>query len=149
MRYPTLDEWIQDLRSNPEKQSRNYLSSDLGDCCLGRLCLLAEIPFGQAKSVDQGGDRTTKLFNFSEWFPRAQLAEMYPPHQFLRYYGMNEFGYPLCEGTTSAHVGSLSWMNDTGYSFEQIADKLQEWKDAGLIHDPDPSFPNEKLVHVG
>lgn len=124
MRFPSIDEWVAELRNPDVKQGRKVLRNSEGEeCCLGVHCRLAELPFTEQRNF------IIFLFDDSQYCT-------YPPHELMEEYGMNRYGLPLVLGDQYSFEGSLSELNDLGSSFHKIAEVLIRWKEEGLIHDP-------------
>lgn len=113
MNQAIKERWIESLRSGEYEQTQGRLRDETGYCCLGVLCDL----YAQEKNI--------------EWNDQEELG--------MRYYTINheisllpedvmkwaelDMPNPACiKGNT---VICLSYQNDTGFTFEQIAQTIE------------------------
>lgn len=101
--------WVADLRAHPELQGTGELNPEgTHYCCLGRLCVLAE----QAGIVKRIPTAKYSSFN-NQWGPpadsRSHLAA----------------AVQQWAGITPTQEHNLSVMNDSGYTFTEIADSIE------------------------
>ena len=90
------EKWVSALRSGEYKQSKSYLKSDFGYCCLGVGCKLK-------------GHEDFELFG--KPYPSVKmLSEVF---QYSEHYQLNMYAY-------------LASLNDSGKSFEEIADWIEK-----------------------
>lgn len=123
MRLITIEEWVEALRSGKFKQARMRLkSAEVSDsyCCLGVHAELCEVP---SKKYDE----FTQMIYYQ--FPEGEDSGINP---LMKHYGMTEKGLPFKDMDNY----SLTAFNDTGSSFNDIADTLESWLEQGLIHNP-------------
>ena len=102
--------WVDALRSGDYKQGQNYLRTDNGFCCLGVLCDL----YGKENNVEWNLVNNGQNYEFEEF-------ESYLPPFVVEWAGVEEDA-PRING----EIGTLSELNDTGSTFEQIADLIEE-----------------------
>ena len=110
MKADIAKKWSDALRSGKYKQSRGALHNNEGFCCLGVLCELA-IANGVALDVSPGTPKLPITKYNETWYvlPRAvqEWSGACTPGAVL----------DLSDGTMT-----LATYNDTGHTFEQIAD---------------------------
>ena len=104
--------WVDALRSGDYQQGRNYLRTDNGFCCLGVLCDL----YGKENNVEwnlavaEDGDRD--YYEFQDKTGRIPLSV-------VEWAGVEDCNPYICGR-------SLAERNDTGSTFNEIADLIQE-----------------------
>lgn len=109
-----LRELVSALRSRRYKQTKGYLKTDYGYCCLGIACEISNISDWKT-IIDTTGEATRRKFCY-------ERNDKYLPTSVMEYYG---FGGHL---TISDRVGTwqyLAKLNDDGVSFEHIADIIE------------------------
>lgn len=108
--------WIADLRSGRYEQGTGFLKRDGKYCCLGRLCDISQL--GSFKNGANGG---LSIFN-------SNNGEMYShvlPETVMKWASMKSN-----IGVLSNDAETLSKYNDSGKSFLEIADLIeQNWKE--------------------
>ena len=102
--------WVSALRSGDYQQGRNYLRTDNGFCCLGVLCDL----YGKENNVEWNFVNNGHNYEFEEF-------ESYLPSSVRKWAGVEGYNFLVNNGTET-----LSELNDTGSTFEQIADFIEE-----------------------
>jgi hypothetical protein len=112
---PGRNEWVADLRANPDKQGAGLLGEPQGpNCCLGRLSLL------QGRLTRDGFDSDSGFW--------AGLSENNPAFVMLSALG----DFP--NGVAVNGLYCLAFCNDTGLTFAQIADIIEAlWSDGGPL----------------
>ena len=117
-----LLKWAQALRSGTYKQTTGRLRSQEGFCCLGVACdLYAEegnvrwaVPLRSIRPLRFGfGSR----FNF----PPAYVAE---------WYGLEDAGTDSIDTADQGFQYDLARLNDSGATFEQIAEKIEKYAES-------------------
>ena len=112
MNQQVKEKWLSALRSGDYKQTRQYLHKEDGFCCLGVLCDL----YGKEHNVewnlvkDEDEDRTHYMF-------QDHPASL--PFPVIEGAGVGSHN-PSIPGT------SLVGLNDSGSTFNEIADFIQE-----------------------
>lgn len=106
--------WTQALRSKYYKQGRGNLKNSKNElCCLGVLATIQGVP---SKLVN---DTNYYEFDFNpvedREFPHKYLCSAFPTYEWMRAFGLE----PII-------ASKLAQMNDSGASFEEIADKIEE-----------------------
>lgn len=97
------DRWTAALRSGDHQQGRGHLRPTLGTfCCLGVACDLYD-------PLRWNYERGTDSWNYTQ-------HESELPHDVREAYGL-----------TAVQEDELIQLNDGGYSFAEIADKIQTW----------------------
>ena len=109
MKRELFNNWIESLRSGKYKQGVLYLKRDNKYCCLGVLCEIAGLQY----------DEINKMFVYN-----GDKNPSYLPESFAIEIGMNYRGININNIFSSDK--SLSCMDDTGKTFEQIADILEQ-----------------------
>ena len=114
--------WIEDLKTTTEPQTRVYLFRKIarspedkrGFCCLGRICVLENVPDSQVK------DQVAK-FNGSSTLLPPDLVAKYKLRS-----GLGGFKHSV-EGNNDQRYVDLADMNDSGkYTFKQIAEYIEQ-----------------------
>lgn len=105
------DLWVQALRSGEYRQTKNYLSTDDGYCCLGVLCEVAiadglEIDCQDYGTVFYDGEDAILPQSVQEW---ADLGQANPSIDW-----------------EADDVCSLAELNDHGGTFDEIALVIEE-----------------------
>jgi hypothetical protein len=95
--------WVEALRSGKYKQGKGALEKYNCNCCLGVLARVENVPV-----LDE--DHQEKHFVFTEDEKNGQI--MYPPQNWC--------------GLDDATIYALADLNDSGYTFDQIAKLIEE-----------------------
>lgn len=117
--------WVKTLRSGEYKQGRNRLKSqsDYDDtvrhCCLGVLC---EIAIKNGVNIPTSSWRNTDTL--TEWIFGADERAEFPPDEIVKWAGL-ECDNPMVKDQYDTST-TLSDLNDTGHSFSEIADIIEE-----------------------
>ena len=108
MNHQVKQKWVSALRSGDYQQTQNYLHKEDGFCCLGVLCDL----YGKEHNVE---------WNFVEDlnFYRFQDHPTSLPFPVIEWAGVGSSN-PSIPGT------SLVGLNDSGSTFNEIADFIEE-----------------------
>lgn len=101
--------WVEKLLGGEYKQGKGYLQNDGKFCCLGVLCELAV----KAKVI-----RAPRLMEDSKVFDygKEENTHMILPFKVRDWAGLTDQNGSYC------FAQCLSYKNDDGYSFEQIAE---------------------------
>lgn len=119
-------EWVAALRSGKYVQASGSLRKDDGYCCLGVACDLSGQGEWQKEPWSSGS--TYKAWHFDH-------ESTMLPDAVMDWLGMrDERGSYTKNGETVAH-SSLSMANDTGYTFEQIADLIEAHADELFVNE--------------
>jgi hypothetical protein len=102
--------WVDALRSGEYQQTRNYLRTDNGFCCLGVLCDL----YGKENNVEWDLVNDGGNYEFQD-------EESHLPSSVRKWAGIADGG-PLGNG----QIGTLVTLNDSGTIFNEIADLIEE-----------------------
>ncbi len=120
MKKEIAEKWVADLRTNPP-QCKSVLYNGRGYCCLGRLCVILGVEFKNQYEINvsyplyqylpyRDGNRINTDYSADAVLPEEiqDLAGMHSANGFM-------------------HSGNaLSDLNDSGKSFSQIADIIEE-----------------------
>ena len=111
---PIQKRWIEELRSGRFKQGKKKLCRDPGNgdlryCCLGVLCYAISGSPSESEDGDGGVDYL--------WCGKADVL----PESI-----MVEAGLHGDQGDTNDRHRSLAEKNDSGWTFQEIADELEE-----------------------
>lgn len=122
MKMVTKADWIAALRSGKYKQSQSYLYSAQGQCCLGVLCDIAEVPY-----IDDNGGPRTYLFKVpSRYDSTNENGSMIPKRVNLT----SDLDLDLEVRHKKAGIENLRYalaaMNDDGKTFNEIADYIEK-----------------------
>jgi hypothetical protein len=102
--------WVSALRSGDYKQGQNFLRTDNGFCCLGVLCDL----YIKENNVEW------ELVNNGNYYEfQYKVAAL--PLSVIEWSGVEGYN-PL----VNDEIGTLSELNDSGSTFEQIADVIED-----------------------
>lgn len=115
MKQEIKSKWLKALRSGKYKQGKNALATvnRLGNvkyCCLGVLCDL----YLKEKKEKWGSGLEEQLLNIGK-----ETALL--PSKVMKWAGLKDYNPRIKDGYTT-----LSGMNDSGYSFKQIAEEIDE-----------------------
>jgi hypothetical protein len=113
--------WIAALRSGDYKQGRSRLATvDGGYCCLGVLCEVLELP---KKRVEGGyefaGLSCVLSYSITEPLGIDSIGSFEPDEGDERAMGVRTG--EVCQ------AASLAMLNDSGYSFAEIADMIEKY----------------------
>lgn len=134
-----LNKWFDDLLSGKFVQGRTALKVDNNNiceyCCLGVACEINQIPNVFYRDVSDSDDYSTNLFsyNFSDTIEDGQeKMTSYPDiNWFVKKYGFRyDVEFSQCPVTDQYDNISfvdltVAQMNDRGYTFKQIVDKIR------------------------
>lgn len=121
-------EWVEALRSGEYEQTRNWLRTTDGHCCLGVACDLAVahavIPAPKLEDghhYEYGSSAGALPDNVREWLAVSDSTVEID-------FGQGEFINPTRYPTRHTNLKgvTLAGLNDTGLTFDQIADVI-EW----------------------
>lgn len=107
MKADLKQSWLVALRSGRYEQGRSYLRSEDRFCCLGVLCDLVN-PEAWQPSITYGS-------KIHDWVTNGSLHSSFPGRALLDDIGLD------CDLACKL----ASW-NDTGSSFEEIANKIEQ-----------------------
>ena len=138
-RQSILKRWIEALRSGKYKQGRQRLKrKDYQDdcyCCLGVLVEVAGGKFAEFPT-DPDDDFAPYHGKYKEEVCSAAL-----PMKLAMELGMDAFGDPVrVPGDLTWHKRSLSFRNDNGATFNDIADTLETEPHLYFKEFPDPNL---------
>lgn len=110
MNQQVKQKWVSALRSGDYQQTKNYLHTDNGFCCLGVLCDL----YGKEHNVewDLVEDEDHNYYRFQD-------GEASLPLSVIEWAGVEDTN-PSIPGK------SLAELNDNGSTFNEIADLIEE-----------------------
>lgn len=101
--------WVEGLRSGRFKQITGALENDGRNCCLGVACRLY---------MEDGGE--LEVFMSNNEIVSFDRERGYLPTKVMDWLGLHER-----DGTLRNEYISLSRMNDSGHSFEEIANVIE------------------------
>lgn len=108
--------WVQDLRYNPDKQTKHRLyDGGNGYCCLGRLCLLAGKSF-EPKYASPG----------NKFVVSGTEEAVTLPIEVMNWAGMRYPRGTVQDSATGRTIFELSALNDAGASFEVLAKIIED-----------------------
>jgi len=102
--------WVSALRSGDYQQGQNYLRTDNGFCCLGVLCDL----YIKENNVEWNLANNGQNYEF-------QNKESHLPSSVVGWAGVEDSN-PYVNGG----IGTLSGLNDKGFTFNEIAGLIEE-----------------------
>lgn len=103
--------WVKALRSGEYKQAKSDLRVDDSFCCLGVACDLYRQEHPEAHWGD--GTRPAFMVNDTDIGTTALL-----PDEVQNWLDLNDNGGKY-------HINTLTGLNDTGFTFEEIADVIE------------------------
>ena len=110
MNQQVKQKWLSALRSGDYQQTRQYLHKEDGFCCLGVLCDL----YGKEHNVEW------KLMNNNHFYV-FQDETACPPLSVVEWAGIEGSNPYICSRSVT-----LAELNDTGSTFNEIADIIEE-----------------------
>ena len=110
MNEQVKENWLSALRSGDYKQTQLKLHTDDGFCCLGVLCDL----YGKENNVEWNLANNGHNYEFQD-------KESHLPSSVMEWAGVEGQNPDIDNGTET-----LATLNDTGCTFEEIADIIQE-----------------------
>jgi len=118
------EKWLAALRSGEYPQSAHALRSNEGYCCLGVLCDLYRLE-NPSRWVEDHDDLGTAAV---EWDPKRAVSIVVPPMVVMRWAGLSEQNpcVNLEDDEGEERVTDLANLNDSGLTFEQLADVIEE-----------------------
>ena len=102
--------WVSALRSGDYQKTQCYLRTDDGFCCLGVLCDL----YGKENNVEWNLVNNGHNYEFQD-------RESYLPSSVKKWAGVEDSNPFVNDGEST-----LVSLNDTGCTFEQIADVIEK-----------------------
>ena len=102
--------WVDALRSGEYQQTQNYLRKEDGFCCLGVLCDL----YGKENNVEWNLASDGHNYKFQD-------KESHLPSSVIEWAGVDDDN-PYVDG----EIITLAGLNDTGCTFEEIANLIEE-----------------------
>jgi len=102
--------WVSALRSGEYQQTRNYLRTDNRFCCLGVLCDL----YIKENNVEWEPSIYSDAYMFQNMVAALPLSV-------IEWSGVEGYN-PL----VNDEIGTLAGLNDSGSTFEQIADVIEK-----------------------
>jgi hypothetical protein len=102
--------WVSALRSGDYQQGQCYLRTNSGFCCLGVLCDL----YGKEHNVEWNLANNGHNYEFQEF-------ESYLPSSVRKWADLE-----YCNPPVNDEESTLVRLNDSGSTFEQIADVIEE-----------------------
>jgi hypothetical protein len=101
--------WVDALRSGDYQQTQRYLRTNSGFCCLGVLCDL----YGKENNVEWNLANNGHNYEF-------QNMESYLPSSMRKWADLE-----YCDPPVNDEESTLVRLNDSGSTFEQIADVIE------------------------
>lgn len=133
MKSEIKQQWVEALCSREYKQTRGSLRDNTGFCCLGVLCDLHRKTAADAENWDLVP--TEVLFETStlddKLKPLHYYGEytVYLPPTVVNWAGLDTHDPEVLITTENAEgvlSEALSWLNDSGWTFEQIAELIDK-----------------------
>ena len=110
MNEQVKEKWLSSLRSGDYQQTKSYLHKEDGFCCLGVLCDI----YGKEHNVEWNFDEDGNYYKFQDHPATLSLSVM-------EWAGV---------GSSNPYIGNvaetLSGLNDTGFTFNEIADIIEK-----------------------
>ena len=110
MNQQVKEKWSSSLRSGDYQQTKSYLRREDGFCCLGVLCDL----------YIKENNEEWNLANSGNKYEFQDRAATLPP-SVMKWAGLRSSNPYIGNGTQT-----LGGLNDTGYTFNEIADLIEE-----------------------
>jgi hypothetical protein len=124
MRRDILNKWVTALRSGEYKQTKGYLHDSHGMCCLGVLCDL------YSKEHPVLGEWVVLSEDKELSHCRFEMLENYEvlPEDVQEWANMKSFDGSYTAGgyDGTPYTESLAALNDKGYTFNDLADIIEE-----------------------
>lgn len=114
-------EWLAELRSGKIPQCRALLNDGEGRCCLGVLCDIA-VKHGVIEMHLEDGRH---LYGTDTEFKEGQEKLFYLPDSVIAWAGLDTYD-PWVKAAGATYRTRLSNLNDSGLTFERIADIIEE-----------------------
>lgn len=114
MKPEVKEKWLKALREPGRKQTSSVLQSDEGQCCLGVLCEIMNVPHERSGDTDDIvlEQKNVQAFDFGNLC--GKYIDMPPSEWAIAAVGLNY-----------DQMRNLSAMNDGGDSFATIADYIE------------------------
>ena len=140
MRKEIAEQWVQALRSGQYKQTTTRLkNAEGGCCCLGVLCTLAPKSVGEFNDLSFEWVETVVEDNDGEYpcepheVRRDHYEDSELPTPVMTWAGVSDscgtIGNEFFRGRDGKEYQSLAELNDSGMSFAEIADIIENnWK---------------------
>jgi hypothetical protein len=125
------ERWLEALRSGEYKQGRKLLSSVAEDgtvsyCCLGVLCELAHQSDLVTKVATAAQDGAVQYRGAGLGSDGPQGSTAYLPYDVMKWAGLPDSEGYIPQSPQEDHLPtSLASMNDTGFTFAEIADVIE------------------------
>lgn len=122
--------WVEDLRANPDKQGKGYLTrmdtvngvSVERDCCLGRLCKLAIAAGVKVPTVITVKDPAFQDYKVIKYGVDLNYTSL--PREVMDWAGLDSDN-PLLPSLSLLMPRSCSVVNDEGNTFPEIAAAIE------------------------
>jgi hypothetical protein len=122
MKKEVMEKWVKALRSGEYNQTKNFLCTDAGYCCLGVLTdLYIQETIEQAPLFAKNWEEAYKDNEDEQTVFVFDNENETLPQEVLNWAGMKDH----C-GTYNSRDKCLTVLNDTGMSFEKIADVIEQ-----------------------
>lgn len=109
--------WVEALRSEVFEQAKGKLKDSNGYCCLGVLCHISELSSWEQDTLSNSEDYS--------YLRNTQLL----PEAVMVWAGMESVNGQFYNEPESRYSKQLDEMNDSGLTFNQIADEIEKhWK---------------------
>lgn len=112
MKKEIMEKWVAALRSGEYKQTTGELKNFVGHCCLGVLCELA---------VEED------IVSYDPYFRSFEGTKSTLPRKVLSWANLKWSNPTIPETDHEGFNISLAELNDTGSSFEKIADIIEKY----------------------
>jgi hypothetical protein len=122
MKKNVMEKWVKALRSGEYNQTKNYLCTDSGYCCLGVLTdIYIQETIEDAPLFAQNWEEANKDHTREETIYAFDHENEILPSSVQQWAGLRDH----C-GTYNSTDKCLTVLNDTGWTFEKIADVIEE-----------------------
>jgi len=115
--------WVARLRSGQDKQGKTYLNRNDRKCCIGVLCEIA----AEEKVIERVVSKSENTVGYRRGHGFMEILTL--PDALLAWSGLEDnWGtFNRKDEVGNLSETSLTGLNDNGYTFDQIADYIEEY----------------------
>jgi len=128
--------WVGALRSKEYKQGQNWLKKGDDFCCLGVLCDLYLSENSREWKARDDEEEPSEIYDEDEYLQLTYSYDSFDefsvdnntemlPKSVAKWAGINE-DTVYCDGCVSVRGETLTGLNDSGHSFDEIASIIEE-----------------------